>query len=209
MLFTQGDEMNVAVLISGRGSNLQAILQAEKENKLGNANVKLIVSNNPEAIGLKYSKQYGVHSLILDSSTFETNKNFELKLIQALQEYNIELIVLAGFMQILTEEFIDLYYGKVINIHPSLLPSFPGLDAQNQALEHGVKISGCTVHFVNAEVDSGPIILQEAVKISDSDTEEILSEKILKIEHQLLPLAISLISTEKVSIEGRIVRIEE
>jgi phosphoribosylglycinamide formyltransferase-1 len=201
--------MNVAVLISGRGSNLHAILEAEKKNQLGDAKVKLIVSNNPEAEGLKYSKQYDIRSLILDRNKFRANKNFELKLIQTLQEHNIDLIVLAGFMQILTEEFIDLYYGKVINIHPSLLPSFPGLTAQSQALEHGVKVSGCTVHFVNAEVDSGPIILQETVKVSDSDTETTLSDKILKIEHKLLPLAISLISTNKVTIVGRIVRIDE
>ncbi len=207
MFFIQGEKMNTAVLISGRGSNLQAILYAEREKRLGEAKIQLIISNKKEAEGLKYSEIFNKKSVVISRDSFITKNEFEQKLIQTLRENEIDLIVLAGFMQILSTEFVNLYDGKIINIHPSLLPSFPGLKAQEQALDYGVKVSGCTVHFVNSEVDSGPIILQETIEITEKETEESLSEKILTKEHEALPRAISLISQNKVIISGRNVRI--
>ncbi|TET78338.1 MAG: phosphoribosylglycinamide formyltransferase [Candidatus Heimdallarchaeota archaeon] len=199
--------MNTAVLISGRGSNLQAILEAEREKRLGEANIQLIISSKKEAEGLKYSEIFNKKSVVIVRDSFITKNEFEQKLIQTLRENEIDLIVLAGFMQILSTKFVNLYYGKIINIHPSLLPSFPGLKAQEQALDYGVKVSGCTVHFVNYDVDSGPIILQEIIEITENETKESLSEKILIKEHEALPRAISLISQNKVIISGRNVRI--
>jgi len=207
MFFIQGEKMNTAVLISGRGSNLQAILEAEREKRLGEANIQLIISSKKEAEGLKYSEIFNKKSVVIVRDSFITKNEFEQKLIQTLRENEIDLIVLAGFMQILSTKFVNLYYGKIINIHPSLLPSFPGLKAQEQALDYGVKVSGCTVHFVNYDVDSGPIILQEIIEITENETKESLSEKILIKEHEALPRAISLISQNKVIISGRNVRI--
>jgi len=207
MFFIQGEKMNTAVLISGRGSNLQAILEAEREKRLGEANIQLILSSKKEAEGLKYSEIFNKKSVVIVRDSFITKNEFEQKLIQTLRENEIDLIVLAGFMQILSTKFVNLYYGKIINIHPSLLPSFPGLKAQEQALDYGVKVSGCTVHFVNYDVDSGPIILQEIIEITENETKESLSEKILIKEHEALPRAISLISQNKVIISGRNVRI--
>jgi len=207
MFFIQGEKMNTAVLISGRGSNLQAILEAEREKRLGEANIQLIISSKKEAEGLKYSENFNKKSVVIVRDSFITKNEFEQKLIQTLRENEIDLIVLAGFMQILSTKFVNLYYGKIINIHPSLLPSFPGLKAQEQALDYGVKVSGCTVHFVNYDVDSGPIILQEIIEITENETKESLSEKILIKEHEALPRAISLISQNKVIISGRNVRI--
>ena len=207
MFFIQGEKMNTAVLISGRGSNLQAILEAEREKRLGEANIQLIISSKKEAEGLKYSEIFNKKSVVIVRDSFITKNEFEQKLVQTLRENEIDLIVLAGFMQILSTKFVNLYYGKIINIHPSLLPSFPGLKAQEQALDYGVKVSGCTVHFVNYDVDSGPIILQEIIEITENETKESLSEKILIKEHEALPRAISLISQNKVIISGRNVRI--
>lgn len=207
MFFIQGEKMNTAVLISGRGSNLQAILEAEREKRLGEANIQLIISSKKEAEGLKYSEIFNKKSVVIVRDSFITKNEFEQKLIQTLRENEIDLIVLTGFMQILSTKFVNLYYGKIINIHPSLLPSFPGLKAQEQALDYGVKVSGCTVHFVNYDVDSGPIILQEIIEITENETKESLSEKILIKEHEALPRAISLISQNKVIISGRNVRI--
>ena len=199
--------MNVAVLISGRGSNLRAILEAEKANNLGNAQIKLVVSNKQNAKGLEHAHEFGKKVVILDSSRFKQREEYDKELVNILRENNIELVVLAGFMRILTKVFLDAYRNSVINIHPSLLPSFPGLHAQRQAIEYGVKIAGCTVHFVTEEVDGGPIILQKAVEVLDTDTEETLSHRILEHEHKLLPEAIRLISLGLVQIDGRKVRI--
>lgn len=193
--------MRTAVLISGRGSNLQAILEAEEEKNLGDANVVLVISNNSEAKGVILASNYSKNIEILDIEEGEDT------LIKILMKHEIELIVLAGFMKILSSDFVSRYVNKIINIHPSLLPSFPGLNAQRQALESGVKISGCTVHFVNEEVDDGPIILQSAVEVLDEDTEVDLASRILKEEHKILPNAISLVSQGKLDVVGRKVRI--
>ncbi|MHA1302920.1 MAG: phosphoribosylglycinamide formyltransferase [Candidatus Heimdallarchaeaceae archaeon] len=199
--------MKVAVLISGRGSNLHAILQAEAENRLGEAEVVLVLSNKPDALGLNYAKEYGKKTEIIEAKEYETREEYDKAVVKVLKEYEVELVVLAGFMRILSPYFVQAYKHRIINIHPALLPSFPGLHAQKQALDYGVKISGCTVHFVDEEVDHGAIILQEAVRVLDDDSEETLSQRILEKEHELFPLAIKFISEGKIEIKGRKVRI--
>lgn len=201
MLYLQGDNMRTAVLISGRGSNLEAILKAEENQKLGVANVVLVLSDNPEALGLQIAKKYSKRTEIVKRDEGEK------RLIELLKSCDIELIVLAGFMQILSINFLSHFPNRIINIHPSLLPSFPGLNAQQQALNAGVKISGCTVHFVNEEVDGGPIILQTAVKVMDDDSVEDLASRILVEEHKALPQAICLISQDKIELKGIRVRV--
>ncbi|NPD89234.1 MAG: phosphoribosylglycinamide formyltransferase [Asgard group archaeon] len=199
--------MKVAVLISGRGSNLKAILDAEKTHLLGQAKVIIVVSNNSKAKGIEIAKSYGKKTISLEANNFKTKEAYEKELEGIIQNHGIDLIVLAGFMRILSPNFINKFKNKIINIHPSLLPSFPGLKAQKQALDFGARISGCTVHFVNEQIDAGPIILQEAVDIAEDDSEFSLSEKILKEEHRLLPLSIKMISEDKVKIEHNKVRI--
>ncbi len=201
--------MNIAILISGRGTNLEAILKAEQEKKLGEATVVLIISNNPDALGLSLAQKFQKKTAIVDRKNFQNTSETEEEMLRLLEESKIDLIVLAGFMQILSPNFITIYENKIINIHPSLLPSFPGLHAQKQALDKGVKLSGCTVHFVNEKVDDGPIILQKQVKVMEEDTEEDLSQRILKEEHILLPKAISLFSMGKIAINGNKVRVVE
>jgi len=207
MLFLQGDFMKVAVLISGRGSNLKAILDAEKDKKLAKAQIKLIVSNNSKAEGLKYAKEYSKKIICLESKNFKSKEAYDEELAQTIKSYDIDLVVLAGFMRILSPSFVKHFENKIINIHPSLLPAFPGLKAQKQALDYGVKYTGCTVHFVNEKVDGGPIILQDIVKVKDDDTEFSLSNRILEKEHELLPLVIKLISEGYVKIHNNKVRI--
>ena len=199
--------MNVAVLISGRGSNLKAILEKEKQSKLGNAVVSLVVSNKPDAKGLDIAKSYGKKIFVLPSHKSQTRETYDNQLAEILEKNNIDLVVLAGFMRILSPFFVRKFSNKIINIHPSLLPSFPGINAQKQALDYGAKVTGCTVHFVDEKVDHGPIILQDIVTVEDDDTEETLAKKILEKEHILLPRAIKLFSEKKLIVEGRKVRI--
>ncbi len=199
--------MKIAVLISGRGSNLQAILEAEKNRKIGKGEVVLILSNKSEAKGLEYAKEYDKKSQIVLADNYTNREDYDKALVKVLNEHEIDLVVLAGFMRILSPYFIQAMKDKIINIHPSLLPSFPGLKAQKQALDYGVKVSGCSVHFVNEEVDGGAIILQDVVEVLDDDTEETLSARILEKEHQLYPKAIKLITENKVKIEERKVKV--
>lgn len=201
--------MRLAVLISGRGSNLRSILESERTGSLGKAIVSLIISDKRDAKGLKYSKEYNKKTIIIESNSHNSKEEYDNQLVKVLHEHDIDLIVLAGFMRILTPFFVNTFNNRIVNIHPSLLPAFPGLNAQKQALNHGSKISGCTVHFASEEVDDGPIILQRAVEISNDDTEESLSQKILKQEHEILPLALKLISEGKISIKERKIIVEE
>jgi len=164
--------MRLAVLISGRGSNLRSILESERKGSLGKAIVSLIISDKQDAKGLKYSKEYNKKAVILESNSYNSREEYDNQLVKVLHEHEIDIIVLAGFMRILTPFFVNTFINRIVNIHPSLLPAFPGLNAQKQALNHGSKISGCTVHFASEEVDNGPIILQRAVEISNDDTEE-------------------------------------
>lgn len=199
--------MNLGILISGRGSNMESILKAIKKQKIPII-PKIVISNNPDAKGLKIAQKLGVTTKVIQSKGFAgTRWEYDQKIIQALEENGVTpkngLVCLAGFMRIISPEFSAKYKNKIINIHPALLPSFPGLHAQKQALDHGVKYSGCTVHYVDSGVDTGPIILQEIVPLKDGDTEETLSKRILAKEHVAYVKAIKLIATGKVRISGR------
>ncbi len=194
--------INIGVLVSGRGTNLQAIIEAIEEGKIA-GEIKVVISDNPDAYALKRAQQYHIDTRYIDFKEFKNREDYDKEIIKILKEKKIDLVVLAGYMRILSPYFIRTYKNKIINIHPALLPSFPGLHAQRQTLEYGAKVSGCTVHFVDEGVDSGPIILQKAVEVSDDDTEESLAEKILKEEHQIYPRAIQLFSESRLMIKGR------
>jgi len=194
--------INIGVLASGRGTNLQAIIEAIEKGKIA-GEIKVVISDNPDAYALKRAQQYHIDTRYINFKEFKNREDYDKEIIKILKEKKIELVVLAGYMRILSPYFIKTYKNRIINIHPALLPSFPGLHAQRQTLEYGVKISGCTVHFVDEGVDSGPIILQKAVEVSDDDTEESLAEKILKEEHQIYPRAIQLFSQGRLIIKGR------
>ncbi len=195
-------KFKLAVLVSGRGSNLQAIIDSIEKNNL-TAEISLVLSNVKDAYALERGKKHGLEIAFLDPKIFPTRDGYEQQMIDLLQSKSIDLICLAGFMRILGKKFIEAFAGKIINIHPSLLPAFPGLNVQKKALEHGAKFSGCTVHFVNEEVDGGPIILQSAVPIHDEDDTESLSKRILEQEHIIYPEAIRLIIDGNVEFSGR------
>jgi phosphoribosylglycinamide formyltransferase-1 len=194
----------LAVLVSGHGSNLQAIIDSIERKEL-DAHLSIVISNIKSAPALARAEKHGIETVFIDPANYSNRKAYDQALIDKLKAVSIDLICLAGFMRILGEKFIYNFSRKIINIHPSLLPAFPGLNAQKQAIEYGVKFSGCTVHFVDAGVDSGPIILQTAVPVYDNDCEESLSKRILKQEHYLYPKAITMIIENKFNLNGRIV----
>jgi phosphoribosylglycinamide formyltransferase-1 len=198
------NKLNIGVLVSGRGTNLQAIIDSISRGEL-DAEIKIVISDNPNALALERAKKANIPTVYVKPGK---RSEFEREIIRILEENKVELIVLAGFMRILSVNFVSYFPMKIINIHPSLLPSFPGLQAQKQALEYGVKITGCTVHFVNEVVDGGPIILQEAVPIYDNDTVESLSDRILEREHRILVEAIRLFGEGRLRIVGRRVSID-
>jgi phosphoribosylglycinamide formyltransferase 1 len=191
--------LKIGVLVSGSGTNLQAILDAVAEGVL-TADVRIVISNQPEAKALDRATRARVPTRVISHREFKDRKVFDERLVEALREAGVELVVLAGFMRVVTPIFLDAFPGRVINIHPALLPSFPGVHGQRQALEHGVKVAGCTVHYVDAGTDSGPIIAQAAVPVLDGDTEETLSSRILVEEHRLLVLVLQAIAEGKVEI---------
>ena len=198
----------IGVLASGRGSNLDAVLDAIDNHYLTKCEVKIVISNRPNAPALDVAKKHHVETITLDDKgVSKKNWDYDQKTIAVLQSLGVApkigLIVLAGYLRILSEQFVDLYPRRIINVHPALLPSFPGLEAQKQALDHGVKVTGCTVHFVDREVDHGPIILQAPVAIRDDDTVETLSGRILREEHRILPEALRLLSEDQLKLEGR------
>ena len=194
----------LAALVSGYGSNLQAIIDSIERKEL-DAHLSIVISNIKNAPALARAEKHGIETVFIDPANYSNRKAYDQALIDKLKTVSIDLICLAGFMRILGEEFIYSFSGKIINIHPSLLPAFPGLNAQKKAVEYGVKFSGCTVHFVDAGVDSGPIILQTAVPVYDNDCEESLSKRILKQEHYLYPKAIAMIIENKFKLDGRTV----
>jgi len=194
----------LAVLVSGRGSNLQAIIDSIDREEL-DAHLSIVISNTKDAMALKRAEKHGIKTIFIDPSTYLNSKEYDKALVLKLKEFSIDLICLAGYMRILGEEVIQTFEKKIINIHPSLLPAFPGLNAQKQAINHGVKFSGCTVHFVDLGVDSGPIILQTVVPIYDNDDEKSLSKRILEQEHYLYPKAIKMILENKIRLDGRTV----
>lgn len=194
--------INIVALISGRGSNLKAILEGIKSGKI-KANISLVISNKRDAKGLQIAKDYGVKTLFVNPKDFENREDYDRFLVKVIKKENPDLIVLAGYMKILTDYFIDSFPNKIINIHPSLIPAFKGLKAQKQALDFGAKYTGCTVHFVSKEVDSGAVIIQAVVPVLPDDTEETLSERILKMEHRIYPQAIKWFSEGRIKLEGR------
>jgi phosphoribosylglycinamide formyltransferase-1 len=198
----------VAILISGRGSNMAALIDAAKAAEFP-AEIVAVISNRADAAGLVKAAASGIATVVIESKPFGKDRaGFEAILQRALEEKKVDLICLGGFMRLFTAEFVQRWYGKMLNIHPSLLPSFPGLDPHGQALEAGVKISGATVHFVIPETDAGPIIMQGAVMVADGDTTETLSQRILGIEHRIYPEALRLLASGKLRLEGDICRID-
>ena len=192
----------IGVVVSGRGSNLQSIIDHIAEGKL-NVEVAVVVSDHKEAFALERAAKAGIPTAVVERKGCKDKAEFEDKIDAALRDAGAEVVVLAGFMRILTGHFISRWENKIINIHPALLPSFKGVDAQGQAVDYGVKIAGCTVHFVDEGTDTGPIILQKAVPVFDDDTEETLAARILVEEHKALPEAIQLWADGKLTIKGR------
>jgi phosphoribosylglycinamide formyltransferase-1 len=201
--------LRVGVLVSGSGTNLQAILDAEKQQKLGDASVVLVISNRPGVAALERAQRAGVAAEVVDHTTFAERTAFEEAVIARLRAAQVELVVLAGFMLLLDRTVLQAFPHHVLYFHPALLPAFPGVDGQGQALRHGVKIAGCTVHFVDEGTDSGPIIAQAAVPVLDQDDEETLRLRILAEEHRILPQAIRWIAEGRVALHRRRVLVED
>lgn len=198
----------LGVLVSGRGSNLQAIFDAISAGRL-KAKIGVVISDNPEALALKRIEGFDIPTAVIEKKNYASKQQFEQALVDELNLHHVDLVILAGFMRILSPLVIQQFPGRIMNIHPSLLPAFPGLNPQKQALEHGVKVSGCTVHFVDEGTDSGPIILQETVPVLDNDTPETLAGRILHVEHILYPRAVGLFCEGRLAIDGRRVKIRE
>jgi phosphoribosylglycinamide formyltransferase-1 len=195
----------VAVFVSGSGTNLQAIIDAQ----IPSVEVVVVVSNNPSAYAIERAKKHNIPVEVIDHRNYSSREEFEKEILRRLKPYNVDLIALAGFMRILSPLFVRAYKNRIMNLHPALLPSFPGVHAAKQALDYGVKFTGCTVHFVDEGVDTGPIILQAVVPVYESDTEESLLERIHKEEHRIYPEAIRLFAEGKLRIEGRRVFISD
>jgi phosphoribosylglycinamide formyltransferase-1 len=192
----------VAILISGRGSNMTALIEAARDDAFP-AEIVVVVSNKTDAAGLAKARDAGVPAVAIESASFGKDRaGFEAKLQGVLDEYRVELICLGGFMRLFTADFVERWHGRMLNVHPSLLPSFPGLDPHGQALRAGVKISGATVHFVIPETDAGPIVMQGAVAVQDDDTADTLAARVLEIEHRIYPEALRLVATGAVVIAG-------
>jgi len=191
----------LGILLSGRGSNFEAIADNVAAGRL-QAEIAAVVSNREEARGLAIARERGLSALCIPSKGV-SREGYDRRVVEELKVRGVELVCLAGFMRLLSAEFCRAFPMRILNIHPSLLPAFPGLDAQQQALDHGVKISGCTVHFVDEQLDAGPIILQAAVPVLDDDTEESLAARILKQEHRIYSQAIRIILSERWRVEGR------
>ncbi len=200
--------LRIGVLASGRGSNLQAIIDAIEAGRL-DCELAVIVSDRADAAALERARKHGMKAVCVNPREHPDRESFDRAVLAHLAEHRVELVCLAGFMRILTPGFIAAYRNRIMNIHPALLPAFPGLHAQRQALEHGVKVSGATVHFVDEGVDTGPIILQAAAPVLEDDTEETLSVRILEQEHQIYPRAIQLFTEGRLEVHGRRVIIRE
>lgn len=192
----------IGVLLSGRGSNFEALAESVSAGRIPNAEIAIVISNQPQALGLKRAEARGIPARMIPSKGLQ-REVYDRQVAAVLQEHKVDLICLAGYMRLLSPYFVAAFPQKILNIHPSLLPAFPGLEAQKQALEHGVKFAGCTVHFVDENLDAGPIILQAAVPVLDSDDEHALAERILKEEHRIYSEAVKIILEGNWRIEGR------
>ena len=196
----------IGVLISGRGSNLQALIDAQRRGELG-GEIAVVVSNVETAPGLERARRAGIPVVVRDHRG-RAREDFDAELVRVLRDHGVELVCLAGFMRLLSPVFIRAFAGRVLNVHPALLPAFAGLDAQRQAFEHGVKVSGATVHLVDEGLDSGPIVAQEAVPVRSDDTAETLADRILEAEHRIYPRAVRLLLEGRCRVEGRRVIVE-
>src|ERR1700693_1784063 len=192
----------IGVLLSGRGSNFEALAESVAAGKIPGAEIAIVISNQPDALGLKRDEARGIAARLIPSKGLQ-REAYDRLVAVALQEYKVDLICLAGYMRLLSPQFVAAFPKRILNIHPSLLPAFPGLEAQRQALEHGVKFSGCTVHFVDEHLDAGPIVLQAVVPIEDGDTAATLSERILAEEHRIYPQAVRIVLDGRYRIDGR------
>jgi phosphoribosylglycinamide formyltransferase-1 len=202
--------MRIAVLCSGRGSNLKALLEAYERGQIPGAEFKVVISDTKDAFALNIGREHGMDAIVVPRTAFHANRNgFERRLLEVLSPYAIELVVLAGFQRVLGETFLSAYPMKVMNIHPAILPSFPGHMVWQKEVDYGVKLSGATVHFVDTGVDSGPIILQGAVPVLDTDGADDLSARILTIEHRILPRAVALFCAGRLEVIGRKVTIKD
>jgi len=197
----------IGVLVSGSGTNLQSIID-NIEKGLLDADIRVIISSNPDAYALKRAKRRNIPAKIIEHEDFKKREEFDREMIDILRSYSVELVVMAGFMRILSPFFLKAFPMRIVNIHPALLPSFSGLHGQQKAFRYGVKFSGCTVHFVDEGVDTGPIIIQAVVHVRDDDTEETLAARILKEEHRIYSQAIQLYAEGKLEVVGRRVRIK-
>jgi len=204
--------LRVAVLASGRGSNLQAIIDAIEAGQI-QAKIVAVISNKQEAVALQRAREQGLPDLFVDPKPFagrpDSREAYDQALLELLKKYDVELVLLAGYMKIVTAVLVNAYANRMMNIHPSLLPSFPGLDVQKKALDWGCKLAGCTVHFVTEGVDEGPIILQAAVPVLDNDSPDVLAARILEQEHKIYPRAVQLFAENRLRVDGRRVFIEE
>jgi phosphoribosylglycinamide formyltransferase 1 len=195
-------QVPIAVLISGSGTNLQAIIDAIEAGKL-DAKIEIVLSNRADALGLARAEKHGISTEVLNHKDFATREAYDEAVVTLLRARRVELVVLAGFMRLLSPVFTKAYSNRIMNIHPALLPAFPGLHVQQKAVEHGVRFSGCTVHFVNDECDEGPIIIQAVVPVFPDDTAETLAARILKQEHRIYPRAIQLYTEDRLKVVGR------
>ena len=192
----------IGVLLSGRGSNFEALATNVASGRVPNAEIAIALSNREDARGIEKARALGIDARVISSRGLE-REAYDKLVIAALQERRVDLVCLAGYMRLLSPQFVAAFHNRILNIHPSLLPAFPGMEAQRQALEHGVKFSGCTVHFVDENLDAGPIVLQACVPVEDSDTPETLSERILREEHRIYAEAVRIVLEGKFRIEGR------
>ena len=200
--------MKVGVLASGSGSNLQSLIDNWQQGTLSPAELVVVGANVEGCLALERARKAGIESFVLSHKTFAAREDFDRALVAELRKRGVELVVLAGFMRVLTPAFLDAFPKRVVNIHPALLPAFPGTHGQKQALDYGVKVAGCTVHFVDAGTDTGPIIAQAVVPVLPDDSEDSLQKRILVEEHRLLPAVVRAVAAGKVSVEGRRVRVE-
>jgi phosphoribosylglycinamide formyltransferase 1 len=201
------ETLKIGVLASGRGSNFQAIIDAIETGYI-QAQIMALITDNPNAYSIERAKKYGIESLVMQPRNYSDRDEYFRDVSSELNKKGVKLVILAGFMRIVGKPLLDAFPNRVMNIHPALLPSFPGLHGQKQANDYGVKISGCTVHFVDEGMDTGPIIIQAAVPVRDDDTEETVSERILRLEHKIFPEAIKIFSEGRIEIHGRKVRIK-
>jgi len=200
--------VNIGILVSGSGTNLLAIIEAIKAGKIDGV-IRIVISDKPHAFALRRARFYNIKTNSINPEGFDNREEYDREIVSILKEKEVDLVVLAGYMKILTPYFINEYKNRIMNIHPALLPSFPGLHVQKKAIDHGVKVSGCTVHFVDEGLDSGPIIIQKAVKVKENDTEETLAKRILEEEHKIYPRAIQLFAQGRLTIKERKVFIKE